>query len=110
MIIWSNHEKRRHKNTVSNVDNFDVSAIRNKITEFYFVRKQVPTLRSLLADLRDTLGFTGCRETLRKILLVNGYEFKKNSNGRSLLIEKHEIAAYRHRFLRKIGKLRQEKK
>ena len=37
----------------------------------------MPTLRSLLADLRESIGFNGCHETLRKLLLKNGFEFKK---------------------------------
>lgn len=91
---------------MSNLDSFDVDAIRNKVNEFYIVKKEVPTLRSLLGELQSSIGFGGCRETLRQILLSNGYEFKKNKNERSLLIERHDIAAWRHRFLRTITEKR----
>ncbi|KAH9640930.1 hypothetical protein HF086_015625 [Spodoptera exigua] len=103
-------KKRPHKPTVSDLDSFDIDAIRNKINEFYIVRKQVPTLRTLLVELRESIGFNGCRETLRRLLLSNGYEFKKNKNERSLLIERYDISAWRHRFLRTMALKRREGK
>ncbi|KAF9424291.1 hypothetical protein HW555_000430 [Spodoptera exigua] len=60
------------------------------------------TIKRIKKELRDTIGFTGSRETLRRILHDNGYEFKKNSNERSLLIEKSENVAWRRRMLGKI--------
>ncbi|XP_073962915.1 uncharacterized protein [Choristoneura fumiferana] len=45
----------------------------------------------------------GCRETLRQILLKNGFEFKTNQNERSTLIERFEISAWRHKYVRKIA-------
>ncbi|XP_075977865.1 uncharacterized protein LOC142977677 [Anticarsia gemmatalis] len=109
--VWRTPGKKRpHESTVSNLDNFDLDAIRNKINEYYIFRKQVPTLRSLLMDLKDSIQFRGCHETLRRILLANGYMFKKNKNERSLLIERYDIAAWRHRFLRTIGQKRAEGK
>ncbi|CAH0730572.1 unnamed protein product, partial [Brenthis ino] len=109
--VWNTPGKKRpHKPTVSNLDSFDKDAIRNKINEYYIVRKQVPTLRTLLVELKESIGFTGCRKTLRHLLLSNGYEFKRNKNERSLLIERYDIAAWRHRFLRTIALKRRERK
>lgn len=84
--------------------------IRNKVNEFYIVKKQVPTLRSLLIDLRESIAFSGCRETLRQILLANGFVFKQNKNQRSLLIERYDIKAWRHKFLRTIASKREQGK
>ncbi|KAH9640369.1 hypothetical protein HF086_003055 [Spodoptera exigua] len=67
-------KSRPRQPNVANLDSFDLSAIHNKINEFYCVKKQVPTLRSLLADLRESIGFTGCHETLRLLLFKNGFE------------------------------------
>ncbi|XP_047539029.1 uncharacterized protein LOC125072442 [Vanessa atalanta] len=109
--VWNTPGKKRpHKKTVSNLDSFDIHAIRNKINEFYTVKKEVPTLRSLLTDLQESIGFCGCRETLRHILLSNGFQFKNNKNERSLLIERYDIAAWRHKFLRTIATKRAEGK
>jgi transposase len=109
--MWSTPGKKRpHANSVSALDNFDNDAIRNKINEFYVVRKEVPTLRTLLEELRSSINFSGCRETLRKILIANGYEFKKNKNERMVLVERYDIAAWRHRYLREIAAKRAEGK
>lgn len=102
-------KKRPHPKKIS-LDSFDISAIRNKINEYYCVKKQVPTLRSLHNELKDAIGFGGGRETLRKILHDNGFEFKNNQNERTLLVERYEIAAWRHRYLRQIHQKRQEGK
>lgn len=95
---------------MSALDSFDIDTIKNKINEFYIVKKQIPTLRSLLRELRDSINFTGCHETLRRILISNGFEFKKNKDERSILIERYDIAAWRHRFLRTITTKRREGK
>lgn len=95
---------------MSKLDNFDIAAIREKINSFYCVTKQVPTLRSLLCELRASIGFSGSHETLRQILHKNGFEFKKNKNERSILIENYEISAWRHRYLRMIHDKRQQGK
>lgn len=109
--MWSTPGKKRpHKSSVSDLDSFDIDAIRNKINEFYIVRKEVPTLRTLLEELRSSIGFSGCRETLRKILIANGFEFKKNKNERLVLVERFDIAAWRHRYLRQIAAKRAEGK
>lgn len=92
--VWRTPGKKRpHQSTVSNLDSFDMDVIRNKINEFYIVRNQVPTLRTLLAELKECIGFSGSRETLRQILLKNGYNFKKNISKRSMLIERYDISA-----------------
>lgn len=108
---WNTPGKKRPRpSTVSKLDNFDVTAIRNKINEFYCVKKQVPTLRTLHAELKESIGFSGCCETLRKILHQNGFQFKRNKEERSILMENFEISGWRQRFLRSIHKKRQEGK
>ena len=55
------------------IDGFEQSAIRQKITEFYTVRRQLPTLKSLHQSLTEDIQFPGSVETLRKILHNLGY-------------------------------------
>ncbi|GBP20951.1 hypothetical protein EVAR_9522_1 [Eumeta japonica] len=70
---WKTPGKTRtRKLSVSNLNEHEISMIKKKIDEFYTVKKEVPTLRKLLAELKKSMGFTGCRETLRQILLTNG--------------------------------------
>lgn len=68
----------------------------------------MPTLRKLLLELRDAIQFDGCRETLRQIFLNMGYEFTKNVEERTVLMERDEVAAWRHRNIRKILAFRKE--
>ena len=49
------------------VDSFDQAAIRHKITEFYIVRKQLITLKTLHSSQVADLSFPGSEETLRKL-------------------------------------------
>ena len=84
--IWRTPGKKRAaRATKVNIDNFDQCAIRNTINQYYLTRKEVPTLRKLLLELRQSIDFTGCRETLRKVLINMGFEFKNIlKNGQSL--------------------------
>ena len=55
------------------VDSFDQKAIQHKITEFYTVWKQLPTLKALHSVLVADISFSGSVETLRKLLIHLGY-------------------------------------
>lgn len=59
------------------MDDFDLCVIRHKIQEFYAVRKEVPSLKRLLAALKESINFVGGRESLRLFLHKLGYKFKK---------------------------------
>ena len=59
------------------VDSFDKEAIQHKITKFYTVWKQLPTLNSLISTLVGDLAFTASVGTLRKRLSHLGYCWKK---------------------------------
>ena len=89
------------------IDDFDQQAIIRKIHQFY-QRREFPTLDKLLKVVREDLNFTGGRTTLWKCLKTLGFKFKKQ-NGRKFLIEKPEIVFLRHRYLRKMRKIRRNK-
>ena len=61
--------KRSKREPYKSVDSFDQAAIRHKITEFYTVRKQLPTLKTLHSALVADISFPGSVETLRKLLI-----------------------------------------
>ena len=65
----------------------------------YTVRKEVPTLGKLLAELRIDINFSGGRTTLWKIIRQIGFRFKKCGSKRKLLMERYDIVAWRHRYL-----------
>ncbi|XP_073951822.1 uncharacterized protein [Choristoneura fumiferana] len=105
--IWvTPGKKRKCRATKRNIDDFDKVAIRNLINEFYLVRNEVPTIAKLLSELRQSIQFDGGHETLRKILHDMGFCFKKNVEERTILMEKNDIAAARHKYIRKITEYR----
>lgn len=106
--------------------------IRNKIKEFYTVRKEIPTLKKLLQTLRVDLDFNGGRESLRlyifnnftccsynvstfcnlfssyRLILKNiGFEFVKCQSIRTILMEHHDIMIQRFRYLERMKKNRE---
>lgn len=65
------------------VDEYDLQVIRRKIHEFYAFKKEVPTINKLLQILKEEINFKGSRETLRKILRKNGFQFRKTKNNKT---------------------------
>ncbi|CAH2092203.1 unnamed protein product [Euphydryas editha] len=95
--------KKRCPSNKINVDSFTICAIRNIISNFYVLKKEVPTLKKILATAKLELKFQGQKETLRKLIINKlGYKFKKCRKSREFLIEKPEIAAWRARYLRRL--------
>lgn len=95
----STPRKKRVQEKYIQLDDFDLSAIRNKIHEMYAVRKEVPTLTKLLTELKIDINFTGGRTTLWKIIRQIGFRFKKCGSKRKILMERYDIVAWRHRYL-----------
>lgn len=96
-------KKRKTSKNKIVVDDFDICSIRNIINSFYIVKKEVPTLKKILAAAKRDLNFQGGRTFLRNILVNQlGYIFKKCKNARSVLVQKPDIAASRERYLRRM--------
>lgn len=51
--------KKRKSRKRINLDNFDLVALRNLINSFYTVKKEVPTLKKILAAAKKDLNFPG---------------------------------------------------
>lgn len=67
---------------------------------FYTVKKEVPTIGKLLAQLKEDIDYDGSREHLRKLLKKIGFLYKKCKTNRQALIEKPVIAHKRERYLK----------
>ncbi|CAG4943652.1 unnamed protein product [Parnassius apollo] len=90
------------------IDDFDMGVIRRKIHQFYTSDKKIPSIRKLLAVLKED-GIVNCGCTyLRQLLHKMGYLFKKCKSKRHILIERPSIAEWRVRYLRAIRKHRNE--
>ncbi|XP_048482148.1 uncharacterized protein LOC125489667 [Plutella xylostella] len=95
--------KKRKSTKKINLDGFDLVALRNLVNSFYTVKKEIPTLKKILAAAKKDLNFQGERTTLRYILKNQlGYKFKKCKNARLVLIQKPDITAWRARYLRRM--------
>lgn len=90
------------------IDDFDKCAIRHKINEYYAVRKQVPTLRKLLRELKQDIQFPGELDSLRAVLKNLGFKYAKCGSKRKSLCERFDIVAWRAKYLRTIKALRNE--
>lgn len=104
----STPRKKRKQEKKITLDDFDLCAIRNKIHEMYTVRKEVPTLGKLLVQLKTDINFPGGRTTLWKIIRQIGFRFKKCKSNRKLLMERHDIVAWRYRYLTTLRQNRDE--
>lgn len=99
--------QEKYSSNKIHIDDFDRRAIIRKVHQFY-QRREFPTLDKLLAVIRKDLNFTGGRTTLWKFLKKMGFKFKKR-DGRKFLVQRPEIVALRHRYLRRMKKVRSEK-
>lgn len=89
-----------------NLDDFDLCAIRQKIHQFYTVKKELPTLNKVRAVLKEDINFQGSITTLHRILHSIGFQYKRCKSKRKLLMERYDITAWRGRYLEKIRKNR----
>lgn len=103
---------RSRQKTVTALDSFVLAAIRRKIQQFY-LEGQIPTLSKILFALKATPIddpfaeplFDGSRESLRVVLTKQlGFKFSR-INGRKHLLERSDVVALRHEFLRQIRKV-----
>ncbi|XP_045105636.1 uncharacterized protein LOC123501111 [Portunus trituberculatus] len=79
-------------------DNFNEGILHRTILRFY-ERKGIPTLEKILEEVKESIGYPGSRETLKRI----GFRFAKH-NGRKFLLERNDVQYARDRFLREMRK------
>lgn len=79
--------RKPYKNRTE-IDDFDMCAIRNKIHEFYTVRRQLPTLKQLHQALKEDMNFPKSKSFLRKLVKQLGFRWKRCQSYRKVLIER----------------------
>lgn len=99
--------RKPYKNRTE-IDDFDMCAIRNKIHEFYTVRRQLPTLKQLHQALKEDMNFPKSKSFLRKLVKQLGFRWKRCQSYRKVLIERFNIVDLRCEYLRRIEKYRQQ--
>ena len=91
------------------VDDFDRDVIRRTIQAMVFSRQQFPNVTLLKEELQKRIGFSGGKETLQKLLHETGFRWKTQTN-RSLLMERTDIVEARVQFLRKMRRMRADRR
>ena len=100
--------KTRNREPLKPVDDFDRCAIRNKIHEFYTVRRQLPTIAKLHESLKDDIKFDGSVSLLCNIVKELGFKWKRSQGRRKVIIERYDIVDLRCRYLKKIHEYREK--
>ena len=89
---------------LNTIDDFDICAIRRIVHNMYISGENVK-LEVLLAKVQEDLNLFISKSSLRKLLLQNGFRFRK-INTRKILMEKPDVAVARARYLREVRKIR----
>lgn len=72
----------------------DKCIIRTEVHKYYGLYKELPILGKLHKFCKKEIGFKGCKENLRKLILSMGFAFKKCKDKRKYLIERSDIVAH----------------
>ena len=102
--------RKRYKKSRIRVDpdDFDVSAIRRTVHQFYDQRTY-PTLCKLHSLLKERGLFSAGRTSLWKLLHKIGFSYRK-INDKRYVYEQHRIINWRHKYLRRLRRNRSEGK
>ena len=103
--IFSSPKKKNRAEPVTGFDDFDKCVLRRTVLGYY-ERKEIPTVYKIKEELREKIGYSGCENSLRKVLLKIGFKFAK-VDGRKFLMERSDVVAARTRFLREMRQLKQ---
>lgn len=96
--------KKNRRPTVTNLDDFDKCVVRRTILQFY-ERKELPTLKKIKDALHEKIGFTGCLESLRKVVREIGFRYK-TVDGRKFLMERSDVQVARAQFLQEMKRVK----
>lgn len=102
---------RIKKNAFDKIDNFQKSAIRCKVHEFWF-KGEVPTLKKILLSIDDDPKLPNLkRTTLYRVLKELNFEYTKTKDCTNfVLIERENIVKWRRNYLKTIQNYREEKR
>ena len=100
-------KRKRKTNPVTNFDNFNKSVLRRTILNYY-ERKEIPTLDKVILEMKENIGYNGCKESLRKVIHNIGFRFAK-VNGRKFLMERDDVLSLRTHFLRQMNDVKKKK-
>lgn len=88
------------------LDDFDLCVVRRTVQTMYEKRKVLPTLDNIRNELRETISYTGGKKALSKTLKNIGFEYRRSTTNRKVLMERSDIVLQGINFLRTIKELR----
>lgn len=102
---------RIKKNAIDKIDNFQKSALRCKIHEFWF-KGEVPTLKKIQLSINEDPKLPNLkRTTLYRVLKDLNFEYTKTKDHTNfVLIERDNIVKWRRNYLKSIQNYREEKR
>ena len=89
------------------LDDFDNRVVRRTIASMYSLKKVLPTLDYIRAELKQSIGYTGSKGRLRKDLLHTKSAYTRCGVNQKLLMERQDVVLSRIRYLRLVRELRE---
>ncbi|CAI6359748.1 unnamed protein product [Macrosiphum euphorbiae] len=100
-----NNKKRR--TVIDKVDEYDISAIRQKIHEFWF-RREIPTLAKIIRVVNDDPDLPNItRSSFQRLLKSMQFEYTKRDKNIALT-EREDLVTWRRNYISDIRRYRQE--
>ncbi|XP_045782729.1 uncharacterized protein LOC123879180 isoform X1 [Maniola jurtina] len=75
-------KKRKVRKDKLVMNDSDLNVLRQKINEFYTIKKENPTIKKLHSVLKEEIGFEGSREVLRQYIKKIGFRFTETGEGK----------------------------
>ena len=105
--IETKQADRKQRSDKFFIDDFDICVIRRTIINMYLNKRVLPTINAIHSEIINKIDFKGGKTILRKLLKEMGFNWKKCSTNRKILMEKPDIVSKRINYLREIKKLRE---
>lgn len=100
--------RKQRKSWKDELNHDDLNHIRGMIYNFHETEKCLITLKGLSQKIEVELGMKFGTGTVRKIVNILGFKFRKSKNNRLQLIESESIKMKRNIYLQQINKYREE--
>ena len=89
------------------LDDFDQGVVRWTIASMYSLKKVLPTLDYIRTELKQSIGYTGSKGRLRKVLLHMKFTYTRCGVNQKVLMERQDVVLSRIRYLRMVRELRE---
>lgn len=102
--------RKRKKPVLEKFDDFNKTAVRLKVHNFFFFKNELPTLNKILSAVNDDPDLPNIsRSSLHKLLLSIGFKFEGKSR-KSFIVDREDITIWRRKYLKDVKELRKKNK